>query len=317
MQKGYKRNGKAIAVLHFFIGLIIVAIIVGVLYFFLQKMDYSDQLDDPQTAMRPYVEMTASPEPTPIDAAGAWMPEATAGVLDLTTTPTPEPTEAPTPTPTAEPTPIPTPTPEPTPTPSPTPEPTRIPSSKVSKLYRRGFNVPSPSTNGTIGLTDFYISEPNKNSYVELKGFGYIDEENFDGETAQIFLIVTQQESGKQIAYRAKMTPGISGVDHADAQCKNPGSTDFDVILNVAKYADGMYDLGIVIYYDLNGSKAYSYHEFAEKLSVTDGVASEGEASAFAGVPAASAPAASATENPDPTPATDYFGAPLDDSSVG
>lgn len=62
MQKGYKRNGKGMAVLHFFIGLIIVAILMCALYFFLGKVDYSDKLANPDATMRAYVEMTAAPE---------------------------------------------------------------------------------------------------------------------------------------------------------------------------------------------------------------------------------------------------------------
>lgn len=325
MQKGYKRNGKAIAVLHFFIGLIVVAILVGVVYFFLQKMDYSDKLADPQATMRPYVEMTASPDPAFEPAAGAGMsagdPDSTGDALvDLTTTPTPEPTPISTPTPTPEPTPIPTPTPEPTPTPTPTPEPTKIPSKKLSRLRKSGFNVPSPSTNGVVDITNFYISEPNKDAYVQINGYGYIDDAAFDGSSAQIYLIVTQQSSGKQIAYTAAMTPGVSGVAHEDAQCKNAASTDFDVIMNVSKYPDGAYDLGIVIYYKQNGSTVYSYHEFDEILTVKDGKATE-EVDAFsapaAGESAGSDAAPEAEAEAESTPAVDAFGAPLDGSSIG
>ena len=50
MQKGYKRNRKGMAVLHFFIGLIIVVILVCALYFFLGKVDYSDKLANPDIA---------------------------------------------------------------------------------------------------------------------------------------------------------------------------------------------------------------------------------------------------------------------------
>ncbi len=323
MQKGHKRNGKSVAVLHFFFGLVIVAMLVGGLYFFLQKIDYSDQLMDPQATMRAYVEMTAQPEATPISMGGENQgfgimdPSSTDnGLVDLTTTPTPSPTAIPTPTPTPEPTPIPTPTPEPTPTPTPTPEPTKIPSKKLSSYRKSGFNVPSPSTNATIGLTNFYISEPNNNAYVQINGYGYIDEASFDGSTAKIFLIITQQESGKQIAYRATMTPGISGVAHTGAQCKNAADTDFDVIFSVSKFPDGVYDLGIVLYYELNGSTAYSYHEFNQTLTVKDGKASAAQDAFGSSVPnAIGSPTSMVTA--EPTASVDAFGAPLDGSSIG
>lgn len=323
MQKGHKRSGKLVAVLHFFLGLVVVAMLVGGLYFFLQKIDYSDQLADPEATMRPYVEMTQQPQATPISMGsnsqgfGDMNPASTDnGLVDLTATSTPSPTPIPTPTPTLEPTPIPTPTPEPTPTPTPTPEPTKIPAKKLSSYRRSGFNVPSPSTNATIGLTNIYISEPNKNAYVQFNGYGYIDDASFDGATAQIFLIVTQQETGKQIAYRATMTPGISGEEHVGAQCKNAANTDFDVVLSVSKFPDGVYDLGIVLYYDRNGSAAYSYHEFGESITVKDGAASIGQtqdafSSGNAGTTASAQPSA------EPTASVDAFGAPLDGSSIG
>ena len=103
MQKGYKRNGKLIAVFHFFIGLILVAMLIGIVYFLLEKMDYSDKLADPQATMRAYVEMTASPEGT-LTGGSDFQPEATDGaaaLVDLTeATSTPEPTPILTPTPT-------------------------------------------------------------------------------------------------------------------------------------------------------------------------------------------------------------------------
>lgn len=320
MQKGYKRKGsKAIAVLHFFIGLIVVAILVGVVYFFLQKMDYSDKLADPQATMRAYVETTASPSVFNTGTDNNFDPDSTADALvDLTSTDTPEPTPIATPTPTPEPTPVPTPTPEPTPTPTPTPEPTKIASKNLAKARTKGFNVPSPSTNAVIGLTNLYVSEPNNSTYVQIGGYGYIDEASFDGSTAQIYLIVTQKESGKQVAYKANMRSGSSGVNHDSAQCKNAADTDFDVIFNVSKYPDGTYDLGIVLYYKLNGSTAYSYHEFNESITVKDGKAAEGQAqdafsTAFQSDDAENTPEVEA----EPTPATDAFGAPLDGNSVG
>lgn len=318
MQKGYKRNGKLIAVFHFFIGLILVAMLIGIVYFLLEKMDYSDKLADPQATMRAYVEMTASPEGT-LTGGSDFQPEATDGaaaLVDLTeATSTPEPTPILTPTPTPEPTPIPTPTPEPTPTPTPTPEPTKIPSSKLSKFRRSGFSVPSPSTNATLDITNLYISEPNKNAYVEIQGYAFLDEASYDASTAQIFLIVTQQESGKQIAYKAASVPGISGDAHIGAQCKNVTSADFDVILSVSKFSDGQYNLGVVLYYDLNGSTAYSYHEFGQSITVKDGKATD-TAVGF-GVSAANETAAEPVVTQEPTPAVDAFGAPLDGSSIG
>ena len=308
MQKGYKRSNKGMAVLRFFICLITLILVVFAGYFCLTKLDYSDKLEDPTAPMRAYVEMTASPEentigiiggsdgPTSIfvsggeddlaaamDAAGADGSFGGGDYVDLTITPTPEPTEEPTPTPAptpiATPTPTPTATPEPTPTPTPSPVPTKIPSKSLSSYRKSGFNVPDPSSSGTVEMTKLYISEPNNNAYVQVGGYGYINDASFDGATSSIFLIVTNQENGKQIAYKASMVAGSSGVDHSDALCKNAENTDFEAVLDVSKYTDGQYDLGVIIYYLLeDGSTAYSYHELGESFTVSGGAVSQDQA---------------------------------------
>ena len=312
MQKGYKRSNKGMAVLRFFICLITILLLVFAGYFCLTKLDYSDKLADPTVTMRAYVEMTASPElddstigiiggsdgPTAIFVTGdeadldAAMDAAYAmdpgfepmgeDFVDLTITPTPEPTEEPTPTPAptpiATPTPVPTPTPEPTPTPTPTPEPTKIPSKKLSSYRKSGFNVPEASNGAVAEMTRMYISEPNKNAYVQVQGYAYIDDASFDGSTASVFLIVTSQETGKHIAYKASMKADI-GVEHTAALCKNAADTNFEAVLSVDKFADGAYDLGVVLYYTLpDGNKAYSYHLLNESIQVKDKQAVAAEA---------------------------------------
>ena len=316
MQKGYKRSNKGMAVLWFFICLITLILVLFAGWFCLTKLDYSDKLADPSVSMRPYVEMTASPDeatigiiggsdgPTAIfvtggeddmdaavNAAVEMDPGFNAGdetFVDLTVTPTPEPTAVPTPTPEPTPiptaTPVPTPTPEPTPTPTPTPKPTKIPSKKFSSYRKSGFNVPDPSTSATVEMTKLYVSEPNANSVIQVGGYGYINDASFDGSTATIFLIVTSQENGKQIAYKGKMEAGSSGADHTGALCKNPEATDFEATLSVKQFADGGYDLGIILYYKLpDGNTAYSYHELGESIQVEKGAVVQAEEEGFAG----------------------------------
>lgn len=339
MQKGYKRSNKGMAVLRFFICLIIVIILVCIIYFFIAKVDYSDKLADPDAQMRAYVEMTASPDQdssTVQIIGGADGPtaiyvtetsDAPQDTVDLTVTATPEPTATPTPTPvpTAIPTPTPEPTPAPTPTPVPTatPEPTKIPSSALAKMRTKGFTVPEESTNGEVEMTKLYISEPNSNRYVQVTGYGYINEPDFDGSKLSTFLIVTSQSSGNHIAYKATMTAGVSGVDHSGALCQNADNTDFEVVFSVNKYKSGTYDLGIVLYYeDSNGETQYSYHKLNQSISVKDGKASTAEAgfstsaastndgdddTGFTVQPGADAQATQASS-------TDAFGAPVDSS---
>ena len=289
MQKGHKRNAKGMAVLRFFIGLIIIAILVCVAYFFISKVDYSDKITDLDANIRNYVPVSGEnivADPAVETPAGDDIinmddlpdPAATE-VVDISFTPTPEPTAVPTPTP--EPTAVPTPTPEPTPTPSPTPEPTKIPAKYCSAPKTDGFSVPPASSDANTELTSLYISEPDDNKIVEVKGYGYLNNESFDCETVSVYLIVTQKESGKQIAYETKMVEGFSGKDHTGALCKNPAKSDFGVYFDVSKYPDGTYGLGMILYYADAGQKRYSYHEFGDSITVSGGKASLGSAEVF------------------------------------
>ena len=249
MQKGYKRTGKGIAVLHFFIGLIVLAIVVFAIYFFVNMMDYSDRLG-PETSMRPYVEVTAAPEtaePVVTEVPSTEAPE----VVDISGVTAVEAT--------------------PEPTVRPTPVPTAIPASALSQAATSGFQVPTPSTNATIGLSKIYASVADGNKILQLSGYGYIDDAAFDGAGTQTFVIITQKASGRQVAYRASMIAGVSDVDHSAAQCANAASTDFEAFLNLAPYQDGEYGIGIVMNYSYNGSKIYSYHVFDETFTVSGG----------------------------------------------
>ena len=313
MQKGYKRNGKGMAVLHFFIGLIIVAILMCALYFFLGKVDYSDKLANPDATMRAYVEMTAAPENVAV-IGGADGPTAVfvsepddqgnaSGVVDLTNTPSPTPTASP------------------TPTPSPTPEPTKIATKAYSQFKTTGFNVPEPSTNATVAITNFYVSEPNNRQVVRLDGYGYLNDANFDGSDATIFVIITNEASGKQRAYKATMEAGVSGVEHSDAICKNAANTDFSAIFSVAKFRDGDYSLGLIIYYKTADGTAYSYHELGDRFTVTDGkVTTVSEADPFASATASAFDAANEADAADEAQTDEEFqsfdlGAALDESA--
>ena len=298
MQKGYKRSGKGMAVLRFFIGLIVIAILVCVAYFFLAKVDYTDKLANPDASMRPYVEMTAAPgsvshssepvieampvvESKPVtetisDAETTDIPAADANTADyvdvsITAEPSATPTPVPTPTATPEPTAIPTPTPVPTPTPTPSPEPTRIASKKYASAKKSGFNVPAPSDTAEAELTNFYVSAPNENRAIQFNGYCYIDDASFDGDGTQVYMVVTQKATGAQIAYKATMKAGISGADHSAAKCQNAAETDFQLFINTKSYEDGDYALGLVLYYKTEGGTVYSYHELPESFAVSGG----------------------------------------------
>jgi len=104
------------------------------------------------------------------------------------------------------------------------------------------------------------------------------------GSKLNTFVIVTSQKNGKHTAYKADMVPGISGVDHTGALCKNVEDTDFNAVFSVNKYTDGVYDLGIVLYYEnAAGETVATYHKFTDTITVKNGKVVEEEASFSSG----------------------------------
>ncbi len=249
MQKGYKRTAKGMAILRCFIGLFIVVIVV-LLATFLISLDYSDKLD-PEASLRPYVAQT----PEPSEAAAL---EGTVIPADST----PEATEAPTPTP--SPSPTPTPTPSPTPTPEPTPVPTQIPESSFSEMSTDQSilkYVPTETTNDQIlyGITESYRSEENGNQVLVIRGYAYLDDSSFDGSALQTYLIINRDSVDLRAIVKANHIIGISGVDHADAQCANAANSDFEFVLNSASLPDDIYTMGLVLQYTVNGETKLDY----------------------------------------------------------
>ena len=325
MQKGYKRNNKGIAVVRFFCGLIFIAIIVFAVYCLLDKFDWSDSIKDPSVTVRPYVEVTAAPNateapapaptetPEPIQMANAVLaetgaPEETAAVAA---------TEAPTASPTATLRPTAEPTPKPTPIATPTPAPTEIPAETFSEYATSGFSVPAAANDAVRAVTKLYISEPNNSQVVQIDAYAYINEESYDAANVKPFLIVTHKASGIQVVYEAITMEGISKTDHSDALCANPEMSEFESFLDVSWYGNGEFGLGVVLAYtDANGNNVYSYQEFDDSFTVTDGKASYGGTAAAEAVFSGGEGVEPAD---DTAPAEDTADAqPIDDSnSVG
>ena len=289
MQKGYKRNNKGIAVVRFFCGLIFIAIIVFAVYCLLDKFDWSDSIKDPSVTVRPYVEVTAAPNateapapaptetPEPIQMANAVLAETGAPEETAAVAATEAPTASPTATlrPTAEPMPV------PTPIATPTPVPTEIPAEAFSQYTTSGFSVPAAANDAVRAVTKLYISEPNNSQVVQIDAYAYINEEAYDAANVKPFLIVTHKASGIQVVYEAITMEGISKTDHSDALCANPEKSEFESFLDVSWYGNGEFGLGVVLAYtDANGNNVYSYQEFDDSFTVTDGKVSYGETAA-------------------------------------
>lgn len=258
MQKGYKREGRGLAVLRCAICLIFVAIVILFGYFMLQ-LDYSDKLA-PDTSMRPYVEVTPSPLPAQ-SASPTEVPallENAQSTADATAAPTAVPTEAPTEAP----------TPEPTVEPTATPEPTPIPESMISKLKFSGFTLPELSTKtAQIGITHSYRSAADNFKYLHLKGYAYVDEASFDGATTGLILVVFRS-TGEAALVLPTRSVGASGLDHANALCANPSSSDFEAVLDVSKFPDDSYTFGVIFNYkDSDGKDCAEYFKLPSDTS--------------------------------------------------
>ncbi len=301
------------AVIRFLIGLLLIAIVVFAGFYLLFEVDYSSQLlnsDGTYASTRAYVlppdgsgpTTTPLPEPSPTLSATAapavGTPEATAETTPgATVDPTPTaaestaaPTEAPTATPqptqpavvisTLEPTPSPTPTPRPTavptPTPRPTPEPVgaRIPDSAIS-AYREGLKLPDtyPGEGINVGISRCYLSKLNYYQVMQVNGWGYIDDAEFDGEECTTFALITNRDTGKTRVYLCTSLEGASGRTHQPQSAANVGACDFQVTIDTSAFDSGEYDFQLILYYKV-GSRMRTWicpFEADHTFAVVDG----------------------------------------------
>lgn len=259
-KKGRKREAKGLAVVYFIIGMLILLIILAVIYFALVELDWSDRIKDPDATMRSYVEMT--PDPAAFELADDGLEGDGDSALDVDLT---VPTD--TPKPTA------TPTPTPSPTPEPTPSPTSLPATMLAQPRTSGFSLPAASK-GDIkaGITRCVVSVGDENKVMYLAGYGYLNDNTFDGAQTQSFLVVRQSKTNQMIAYQMAMRAGISGETHDGALCKNAGNADFEVAFDVSQlYTEDIYELGLVIGYKRQGHRktSYLYYPFPSDVSFT------------------------------------------------
>ena len=260
LKKGRKRESKGLAVVYFIIGLIILLIILAVIYFALVELDYSDRIKNPDATIRSYVEMTPDPNAFDIeDEEDVFEDDELDVDVDLTET-------------TPEPTPTPSPTPSPTPTPVPTPTPTPLPATMIQQPRTDVTKLPAAApASCQAAITKCTVSVGDNNRVMYLAGYGYINDKNFDGTQAKLFLVVTNPKTSQIIAYQANQNVGVSGVTHDTAVCKNASTCDFEVSFDVSQlYTGDVYNLGIVIGYKAKGRKAsYVYYAFPSDVNFT------------------------------------------------
>ena len=138
-----------------------------------------------------------------------------------------------------------------------TPEPTKMPSSAASALKFSGYKLPSLSgKDAELGVTYSYRSAADNNRYLHLQGYAYINDSGYNGANANLYLVIIRSTGHTALALPTKVT-GISGGEHASAQCSNASASDFEVVLDVSQFPDDSYTLGMVFNYtDANTGKS-------------------------------------------------------------
>ena len=143
--------------------------------------------------------------------------------------------------------------------------------SNVSAIKTDGFALPEPSQlDGKIGITHACRSAADDNKMLQLQGYAYVNEETYDGSTAQIFLVVTQASSGNSVLVLPNKVEGISGVDHDGAICANAAASDFEAFIDASAFPSEIYSLGMVFMYtDTDGQNHIEYFKFPDSVAFT------------------------------------------------
>ena len=246
MKRNRKRRNAGTAVLRFFIWLLILALIAGLVLFMLSTGKNSGP--------RPYVPTGTGTPMTPTPEVPVVTP--------------PPATEAPAaPTATPRPTAAATATPEPTATPMPTAVPTPIPRSMLPTELKK-FTLPQESADGNVGISGCYVSAVDNYSIMELTGWGYAEVQHFDGEECGTYIIVNQGTNPLH-AYLATSVEGISGRNHTGTLCANASASDWRVYIDVSDYDPGIYTLGICLVYKNGSNDEFRYYRFGDLQSFT------------------------------------------------
>ena len=98
------------------------------------------------------------------------------------------------------------------------------------------------------------------NKVLYLAGFGYIDDERFDGARAETYLLTNAANSDDKALYKVTLKDGVSGNPHTTAKCKNASACDFEAYIDVSQYPGDIYSLALAIHFTIDGSnKDYTF----------------------------------------------------------
>lgn len=255
-----KNSGKA--VIRFLIGLVVLVLIAFAFVIFVLKGNFNDKLNTENG----YIPMNYNWwDGAHVDATPA--PVTLAEPEETETEPE---GEEPTVQETAEPVVIPTPVPTPEPTPEPTPAPTAIPNEafaqpvsnlKINQLTKKKFE---------LGLSDCSKPEGTDGWALEIAGWSYVDNSKFDGEKCNLRLIVYSKTAKAYKFYKIDKVPGASGMEHV-GEGKNLNACDFHTYLDVSKFQDGEYELGMALNCKIGGQTYNIYYTFGKSFFVYAG----------------------------------------------
>lgn len=152
----------------------------------------------------------------------------------------------------------------------PTPEPTKIPKEQIAKPTKPSTDKKiKANDDGEIGISGCYVSEVDGFALMELTGWGYPRLEYFDGTKCETYLLISKNGSNDMALYKTELSPGISGMEHADAECRNPSDCDWRTVIDVRNYADGVYSMGLVLRYKNEKRTENRFYKFGELQSFT------------------------------------------------
>ena len=86
-----------------------------------------------------------------------------------------------------------------------------------------------------------------------MTGWGFIENESFDGTNCEIYIIVKNAKNKIQL-YTPAIESGITGTAHIGAG-KNLENCDFTALIDVSDFADGDYEIGVAIQYTFAKNK--------------------------------------------------------------
>ena len=109
---------------------------------------------------------------------------------------------------------------------------------------------------------------------MQVEGYVFADNPAFDGsnDDNSVLLIVVRDSTSEIVGYLAEKAEGVTGIEHEGAG-KNLEGADFQAFIDVSKYADDVYSLGVALLYKDGEEEIYGSYKFdkAQTFAVRSG----------------------------------------------